>query len=276
MICNISKHQVLEKQVGEFQNQVEQLKKLKARVLEVITKVNQYWNKTEIIDRKDEEAVLGSEWQKKLLENSTLEEVDAAGDKLIENINKKKKAEEEKQKKLEEEIQTVINNVQTFLRRFNLTEEKSKELLEKLEKFQKEWGTSSNPAEYRAFLSKDTNQETNRRGVLVDLIQNLGVRIRGEKAIQLINGELRDLDQEESKRYPLQSAHLEEKYKKFVAEIRKMNDEEAINKYENGMIISISKLRPLRVDLDRRLESVKKLLDKEDNSLEAQQNREKI
>ena len=38
----------------------------------------------------------------------------------------------------------------------------------------------------------------------------------------------------------------------------------------------INKVRPFRVDLDRNLEMVKKLLNKDDNSQEAKQSREKV
>jgi len=74
-----------------------------------------------------------------LEENSTPEAVDTAGNKLIENINKKKKEEENKKANYEKEIQTKIDEAQSFIKIFRLSgNRKPSTLLEELEVFQSE------------------------------------------------------------------------------------------------------------------------------------------
>jgi len=263
-MCNISSHQTLE-------NQIKSLRELKKKVSEVTTKINEYWDKdkNQIIELKEKANVLGSNWGEKLLEKSTVEEIATEGDKLIKNIDERRKIEEEKQKEYEKQIQVEIDKAQNFIKRtLSLSIKEANELLEKLRQFRDEYAASSTPAKYRAFLNKNKEDAFNK------LIGSLRIKISIDGAIESIDRELKDLDQQEKKRYPLQSFQLKGEYGDFENKIRKMNSPEEINGYENGMIKSINILRPVYVSLNEIYNSVEKLSDSNGNQEETQKIRE--
>jgi hypothetical protein len=206
-----------------------------------------------------------------LAKKTTPEEIVTERGRLIQKIADTEKEEKEKQEKYEKEIQVKIDNAQRFIKRtLALSAEKSNELLEELKDFRRDYGFSSVPAKYHAFLSK------NKENAFDKLIADLRLRILKEETIRLIKRELEDLDQEEKKRHPLVSFHLEDKYNDFERKIRAMSNSEEINEYENGMIKSISILRPVRVSLNEIYELAEKSLDDKDDSQETQKIRENI
>jgi len=356
LICNVSKHQTLE-------NQIEELRERKKKVSEVTAKINEYWDedKNQIIELKEKANVLGSNWGEKLLEKSTVEEIATEGDKLIKNIDERRKKEENKKEEYEKEIQKNVDEAWRFINNWHLTEEKANDLLRELRKFQIEWGASPIPAKYRALVEKDKPGLGDKS--LSKTADRLQTRIRGERAIQTIKRELDDLNNDVDARvdqirdlmagntgnngrdrqitddelhkslendsnlnpvykgvidwptyikrattrqdldvreanvnakiaeirglqantsdqkprkyipYLLQHFDLERKYNNFDRNLRGMSDEETIDDYENGGIRSINTLRPFRSALSIMLEQGKKLLDKNDNSQEAEEYR---
>jgi hypothetical protein len=75
--------------------------------------------------------------------------------------------------------------------------------------------------------------------------------------------------------YILVSFDLERRHRNFGRDIRNMNDEEKINDLENEIIRVINSLRPFRISLRDTLKQIRKLLDKNDKSQEAENYRKK-
>lgn len=236
------------------------------------TQISLRWNKAEIIDLRKEGDVLGAKWREDLAKKVTPEEIVTERDRLIQKIADTEKEEKKKQEEYEKEIQVKIDNAQRFIRRaLALSADKSNELLKELKDFRRDYGFSSVPAKYHAFLNKNNDNAFDK------LIANLRLKIGKDRAVESINRELRDLNEaKEENRCPLQTFDLGRKYYNFVSDIYKMEDEGKVNEYENEMIILINKVRLFRVDLDKSLKTVKRLLDKDDNSQEAQKSREKV
>ncbi|CAJ0841064.1 22220_t:CDS:10 [Entrophospora sp. SA101] len=186
--------------------------------------------------------------EKKLLEeNSTPEAVVTAGDKLIKNINDRKKIEEDKQKEHEKEIQTKIDEAQRFARDVHLTEEESNDLLKELRKDKKELGDKA--------LSK--------------VVENLETRIRGEEAIRLVKGVL-------DKAPRLQASDLGNEYRDYANKFRQMKTKEEINKKENEAFELAASIRPIRAHFNELLKSADEILDPNNNSREVQEKRQKV
>lgn len=100
---------------------------------------------------------------------------------------------------------------------------------------------------------------------------NINTKIAEIRGLQANTG-----DQKPRKKYVpylLQHFDLEREYNNFDRNLRRMNDEEIIDSYENGGIRSINTLRPFRSALSIMLEQGKKLLDENDNSQEAERYR---
>lgn len=233
--------------------QLVELGNLKKAKLEAIRRVNNSWHNATMIYRGDKEKVLGEYWDEELEKKDIPKEVVEEQGRLIKLIEDRVEVEKQNQTELEKEIQEKIKEVRNFNEGV-ISHEDPQGLLETLNKYRKEWGSSNEyatPAQHAA-LRKN-------RVALDKAIVDFSVAISRNGAGHEIKNKLGNFKSNE--------LLAKEEQINFENTLRKLQTSKEINEFENNVIENISVAKWVRSELLEIVSNINKAL-QDDQSLD--------